>query len=150
MTKVFTIWLMLVYAFSATGATVHLHYCCGKLLKFAVQDQVSLDGDDCPLCPKHHQNKKNTACSSDESCEIGLRKSNHCQDVKVDAKKTTGEHLPGSDKNLAKIYPLGLPVFTLIGFLDLPLADRHTAPETDDPPRIGVKPLFIQHCTYRI
>ncbi len=142
---------MLVYAFSATGATVHLHYCCGKLQHLAMQEETeNPDDDDCPLCLKHHENQKHADCSGMESCDIDQQSHNHCQNVKVDAQKTTGEHLPGSDKNPVKIYPLELLVFTLVRFIDLPLDVRHTAHATEVPSLTGAIPLFVQYCTYRI
>ena len=151
MAKIFTIWLMLVYAFSATGATVHLHYCCGKLQHLALQDETeNSDDDDCPLCLKHHENKKHADCTGMESCDVDQQSHSHCQSVKVDTQKTTGEHLPGGDKNPVKIYPLEMLMFTLVRFVGLPLDVRHTAQATEAPPLIGAIPLFVQHCTYRI
>ena len=150
MAKIFTIWLVLIYAFSATGATVHLHYCCGKLQELAVQDQKSPSRDDCPMCLKHHENNTHTDHHSGESCNIDQQSPGHCQDVKVDAKKITEEHLRSTDKNPVKIFPLESLVFTLVSFIDFPLDGRHTIQTTDDPLLVGAIPLFIQHCTYRI
>lgn len=152
--KVFVIWLAFIYALSATGATVHLHYCCGEPQKLVSQhDDEKSTHESCPLCLPHQENEKDTAgCGghSENGCETNQAGHGHCQNVKVEAKKITEEHLPGGAKKLAKIYPLELLVFTLTYAIDLP-SDIHHSTQTvnDSPPNVAV-PLFIQHCTYRI
>lgn len=144
MAKVFVILLAFIYALSATGATVHLHYCCGEPQKLIAHADDKTGHEDCPLCQ--------TGCgdAADNGCDTNKAGHGHCQNLKVEAKKTTEEHLPSADKKLAKIYPLELLVFTLAYVIDLPL-DTHSTIRTADgaPPNVTV-PLFIQHCTYRI
>ncbi|WP_353126523.1 hypothetical protein [Parapedobacter pyrenivorans] len=150
MVKVFSILLMCVYAFSATGATVHLHYCCGKLQELAIQDQKSASHDDCPLCLAHQDKKKAEDCNSSEHCATDQQSQSHCKSVKVDAQKTTGDHLPANDKNLAKIYPAELLAFALVSFVGFPLDIHHSVQAMDAPPPAGAIPLFVRHCTYLI
>ncbi len=150
MVKVLTIWLILIYAFSATGATVHLHYCCGKLQHMTMDKEHTLDENDCTLCLNHHESKEHPNCNSSQHCTTDVQSHDHCQDVQVDAQKTTGDHLPSSDKNLLKIQSLELLVFTLVHMASLPF-DSHIQAETANaPPRVATTPLFIRHCTYRI
>ena len=151
MVRVLTIGLMLIYAFSATGASVNLHYCCWKLHHLAMENEQKPTRDDCTLCLTHHETKKNTGCHSSQQHDTAdIQSHNHCQDIQVDAQKTTGDHLPGSDKNLLKIQSLELLVFTLVRISDFPL-DSHAVAETANaPPLAATIPLFIQHCTYRI
>lgn len=143
----------MIYAFSATGATVHIHYCCGALQKLSMEPTHEKPADeDCALCLMHHgeENKAATCCTDDasNSCDVTPAENGHCQDITVDAKKTTEEHLPPADKKLTNLYPLGLLAFTLV--VNLPSETRHAVRLTDDiPPNVAV-PLFIQHCTYRI
>lgn len=150
MVKVLTIWLMLVYAFSATGATVHLHYCCGKLQHLTMEKERTSGHDDCTLCLNHHESKDHPACDDSRHCAADVQSHDHCQDIQIDAQKTTGDHLPSNDKNLLKIQSLELLVFTLIRIADFPLGSHHTAETTITPPLAGTTPLFIRHCTYRI
>lgn len=150
MARIFSILLILVYAFSATGATVHLHYCCGKLQKLAVHDEEKHDDANCPLCLKKTAKKKRAPCCTNDHCGKDQSARGHCHSVKIEAKKTTEAHLAGSGKNLAKIYPLELLVFTFAHLIGLPSDVRYTVQTADGgPPDIPV-PLFIQHCTYRI
>lgn len=151
--KVFVILLTIIYACSVTGATVHLHYCCGELQKLMTHADDKANHEDCSLCRTHHEKEqeKGKGCCTDDRCGSAEDAAHgHCQNVKVEAKKTTEEHLPSADKKLAKIYPLELLVFTLAYVIDLPL-DTHSTVRTADgaPPNVTV-PLFIQHCTYRI
>ncbi|MGV3763271.1 hypothetical protein [Parapedobacter sp.] len=148
MAKVFTIWLMLVYAFSATGASVHLHYCCGKLQHLTVANEPAANHGDCKLClddgNSHTDRNNSLPCSAD------VQSQDHCQDIKVDAPKNTGDHLPSSDNKLLKIQLLGLPVFSLIHRADVPLGNCDTIETANAPPRAGTTPLFIRYCAYLI
>lgn len=148
--KLLTIWLTFVYAFSATGASVHLHYCCGKLQHLAVESERTADHDDCKLCRNHHQNNAHPNNDGSQHCASDIQSDNHCQDIRVDAQKTTGDHLASGDKNLLKIQSLDLPVFTLIRMAGLPTATNATTETANAPPLAPAIPLFIQHCTFRI
>ncbi|MEC3881441.1 hypothetical protein [Parapedobacter sp. 10938] len=151
MVKVFTIWLMLVYAFSATGASVHLHYCCGKLQHLTMENEHTTDHDDCTLCLNHHKKKNHTTdCNDSQHCAADVQSHNHCQDIQVDAQKTTGDHLPSSDKNLLKIQSLELLVFSLVRIANFPLENTTAVEMANSPPRVESTPLFIRLCTYRI
>lgn len=153
MVRIFAILLTLVYAFSATGASVHLHYCCGKPQHIVMQEKAPANASDCPMCAVHEKPTKfdeaphqmNHACSQETPAH------DKCYNVKVAFKKTTEKHIINGEKgNFAKIYPLELVVFSLLGIFDgatdLQLNELD-AGYTWPPPAV---PLFIQHCTYRI
>lgn len=150
MIKVFTVWLMLVYAFSATGASVHLHYCCGKLQHLTMENEHDANHDECTLCLNNHENNDNPGCDPTHHDGADGQAPGHCQNVEVDVQKTTGDHLPSSDKNLLKIQSLELLVLTLIHIVDFPLGNNSTTETANSPPRVASIALFIQHCTYRI
>src|SRR5690606_24975929 len=108
--------------------------------------------DDCPLCVTHHDNTQDdTDCCDEDGCEQSDATLGGCQNVKVEAKKTTEEHLPGNEKtNLLKIFPQELVAFVVAWIADFP-RDSHTLPlANNSPPSLSAVPLFIQHCTYRI
>lgn len=153
MVRIFAILLTLVYAFSATGASIHLHYCCGKPQHIAMQERAPANTGDCPMCVvqekplkpygSHHQ--LNHACNQETPAH------DKCYNVKVELKKTTEKHIINGEKgNFAKVYPLELVVFSLLGIFggatDLQRNERDDG-YTWPPPAV---PLFIQHCTYRI
>ena len=151
MVRVLTIGLMLIYAFSATGATVHLHYCCGKLQEMAMENEPRSVMDDCTLCQQHEENRSNE-CHTDDlpQCSDDMATQDHCKDVQLDAQKSTGDHLPGSEKSLLKIQSLELLAFTLTYVAGFQPYSYTIAEATNSPPPSGTTPLFIQHCTYRI
>lgn len=151
MIRLSAILLLFVYAFSATGASVYLHYCCGEARYMAIQEDIPTNADDCPLCVTHHEPPKTEDRGVDPGCHQPTTTNDQCYSVKVELKKTTEEHLASSDKNnLPKTYPLELIAFSLIGIADFPwsqpvvhLHDEQVA----HPPGV---PLFVQYCTYLI
>ncbi len=149
MAKICIILLTLVYAFSATGATVHLHYCCGSPQKIVTQAHVNKNHDSCALCTKHDDKNEDAACCNKDRCEQDSGTHRGCQDIKVEAKKTTEEHLVG-DKNFTKIHPVELLVFLLVNFIDQPIDNHSAFYLRNTGPPLATIPLFIQHCTYRI
>lgn len=56
MKKLFAIMLLLMYGFSSTGMTLHLHYCCGKL------DAIDLSPVEDGHCGGDHKVVKKTCC----------------------------------------------------------------------------------------
>ena len=116
-----------------------------------MENERATDHDDCTLCLNHHENKDHTSdCDDSRHCAADVQSHNHCQDIQVDAQKTTGDHLPSSDKNLLKIQSLELLVFTLVHLAGFPLDSYSVAETANAPPNTGSTPLFIRHCTYRI
>src|SRR5690606_10096825 len=111
MVKVYSLWLMLVYAFSATGASVHLHYCCGILQEMSLADDHGSGEDKCGRCVDHDMDKEHPDCGMGQHRSLDKPAGDHCQDIQVDAQQTTGDHLPGSDKNVLKFQALELLVF---------------------------------------
>ena len=134
MVRAFVILLAFFYTISATGATAYLLDCCGafgKLLMHDEQDTVSCCMD-----------------SNENSCDHFQAR--HCKDVKIEAKKTTAEHLPSTDHKLLKIYPFERWT-SLLNVVGDPLPDSYlTFWVIDAPPEPTATPLFIRHCTYRI
>lgn len=151
MTRFSAILLLLTYSFSVTGASVYLHYCCGKTPYVVAHEDVQTNLDDCSLCVTHHEPVKTEDNQIDQGCHQTTATNDPCYSVKVELKKTTEEHLASSDKNnIPKIYPLELVVFSLIGTIDFaakqPVAFANNGRAA---PPLSV-PLFIQHCTYLI
>ncbi|MGK6352127.1 hypothetical protein [Parapedobacter sp. DT-150] len=150
MARILSILLIFIYSFSATGATVHLHYCCGKLQHPASHAEKQ-DPGDCPLCLKHDEKQKdNRTCGDDNSCKTDGTTHGHCKNIKLEAKKTTEEHLPSGHQTAAKIYPLELLVITLAHLIPAPLDIGHAPHLVATGLQEASIPLFIQHCTYRI
>ena|ERR1700733_3424136 len=62
MKRLFVTILSILYMLSATGATVHIHYCMGKLMSASFIDK---DEDRCEKCCAKKSSKK--GCCKDES-----------------------------------------------------------------------------------
>lgn len=105
---------------------------------------------DCALCLSHNKVEDHSSCDSNPYCADDSQSHHHCQDIQVDAQKTTGDHLPSSDKNLLKIQSLELPVLTLIRVTAAPLENLRTVEAIAGTLLTETTPLFIRHCTYRI
>mgnify|MGYP001361002400 CR=1 FL=1 len=152
MVRIASILLIIIYGFSATGATVHLHYCCGTAQNLVVQLEKDADHLDCPLCLSHETETPagtdSTDCCSDKDC--GDHVPGHCHDIKVETGKTAEKHLPGGDGNLVKIYPLELLVFTLSYLAVFPEDVQSVERQAMASPPRAIVPLFIKHCTYLI
>lgn len=152
MIRALVLLLNLLYAFSATGAIVYLHYCCGEPQRLAMEQLAPTEKEDCPMCITHDKPATDTD-DARHGCEEEHAGNTHdgCYDVKVALKKTTEEHVASVEKSVFKICPLDLVVFSLIGIAPTPdnlittaVVNNHSL----SPP--ATVPLFIQHCTYRI
>ena|SRR5215216_1732323 len=60
MKKVFVILLMLVYAVSSSGATLHIHYCCGKI------DKIDFKARKKDHCPSDNKISQKNCCDNKE------------------------------------------------------------------------------------
>lgn len=130
--------LTLVYLTTSIGATLHLHYCMGKLVSWGLLDHKDKH---CPLCgmaPKKadkHCTTVNTGCCKDEHKLI---------------KADKDQKITQSEFQLVKFYPEATPVNSLL----LPdisassFAIEHTT--TNAPPRLGKVPVFLLNCNFRI
>jgi hypothetical protein len=66
MKKLLVIMLMLMYGFSSTGMTLHLHYCCGKL------DAIDLSPAKENHCGAGHKMSKKSCCD-DKQVSLKLK-----------------------------------------------------------------------------
>src|SRR5688572_19982866 len=127
MKKIVVIALLLVYGLSSTGATVHLHFCCGKL------DDISFSPIDSKIC------STKTFSSTKKCCD-----SKHIE------LKVKSDQEPGA-KWIADCKVFATPLYHASFYGWIP---THKIPvnalATGPPQRVSAVPLFIQHCVYRI
>ena len=127
MKKYVVILLMLVYGLPSTGASLHLHFCCGKL------DDVSFSLKHKPGCKK--EGSDNKACCN-----------NVALDLKIDADQQpliksmpVFNHAPAT----APVYPswqAALPAMQVLA------ANKAHAP----PPISALIPVYLKKCVFRI
>jgi len=125
MKKFLVLAMLLVYGLTSTGATIHLHYCCGKL------DKISLSND-------HNEN-----CPGKENLQKGC-----CESRKLDL-KVEDDQQPGS-KWLTGFKHLGLTISSR-SFLHF-YAVKTTALKavlTGPPAKLQLH-KYLKHCRLRI
>jgi hypothetical protein len=126
MKKIVVIALLLVYGLSSTGATVHLHFCCGKL------DDISFSSTNSKIC------STKTFSSTKKCCD-----SKHIE-LKVKADQEPGAKWIAACKVFTTQCPASYYGFTPTH--KIPVNALATGP----PLRVSAVPLFIQHCIYLI
>lgn len=126
MKKIIVIVLLLVYGLSSSGATIHLHFCCGKL------DDISFSSTDPKSCSEKTFNSKN--CCNSKHVEL-----------KVKSDQEPGAKWLAACKSFTKFhYPVIYHGSTFCG--KVTPCEFATGP----PQKALAVPLFIQYCSYRI
>jgi hypothetical protein len=126
MKKLLVILVMLAYGYSATGMTLHLHYCCGKLKSI---EWSPVTANECG--EKHSMGSK--------PC---------CETKQISSKSTDQEYslvvtdFVNSSKAFFHVYADPLPV-------SIPSIKPVLSGLTHSPPQ-SAPPLFIQYCVFRI
>lgn len=127
MKKYIVILLMLVYALPSTGASLHLHFCCGKL-------------DDVSFSIKHK-----AGCTEQASEDVAC-----CNNIALDLK------IDADQEPLAKLLPQlnlvpALPPVTHHLQAALPALKAYTANKSNGPPLAAAQPpVYIKNCVFRI
>ena len=125
MKKLLVIFLVLVYGLSASGATIHLHYCCGML------EKVSLTTEHNPDCPEKGSDKKD--CCDSKKLDLKIKADQNLAAKWVASFQACSEALPIQDYRQ--------PVFT---------PGKIETVFTTGPPVAGNKiPLFIRNRVFR-
>jgi hypothetical protein len=138
MKKAFATILAVIYLSTSMGATVHLHYCMGKLFSWSLAEK---DSKNCGQC--------------------GMPKGNldgHCKAVKGDCCKDKHTHiqLDKDQKTTEAAYQfLDIPFIAITGTTaNLPslyiVSYIAGYPTANAPPEPDKVPVFIRNCTFRI
>jgi hypothetical protein len=138
MKKFVTTILTLIYLSTSMGATVHLHYCMGKLFSWSLIDKDSKNCGQCGM-PKSGMN-------------------GHCMAVKDGCCKDKHAHvqIDKDQKTTESVYKFLTPSFVALPATMTTLSDGYTASyitgyhTTNAPPEPDKVPLFIRHCTFLI
>lgn len=124
--------LALVYISSSTGASIHTHYCMGKLADWSMGQK---DSKTCGLCGMEKNNKEDNGCCRDEH-----------KFVKSDTDQKTAQ----AGFQFVQITSLALPV-SLIA-IPLPHSSSVTAqnPVSHAPPRGAGVAVYIRNRVFLI
>lgn len=138
MKKFFAVILAVVYFATSMGATVHLHYCMGKLFSWSLIDK---DSKNCGLCgmPKHpmsgHCVAFKNGCCKDTHKHIQLNKDQKVTEDNYTFLDLSPAVLPATTATLPDMYASAC----ILGY-----------PNINAPPEPDKVPLFIRHCDFRI
>lgn len=138
MKKVFATILAIVYLSTSMGATVHLHYCMGKLVSWGL---VGHNSKNCRICGM----AKKAADTHCISARMGC-----CKDEQKLIKTSDAQKIFASELQFLKLFPKALTVnhFALSDF-SIP-SFAVTYPATNAPPLSGKVPVFLLNRNFRI
>jgi hypothetical protein len=138
MKKLFTTILALVYLAASTGATVHLHYCMGKLFSWSLVDK---DAKNCGLCGMPKDSKDSHCLSFKNGC---------CKDTQTHFQLDKDQKTSENNYVFSALTVAALPVTISTSpshYVDSFIVGYPTANAPPDPDKV---PLFIRNRTFRI
>jgi hypothetical protein len=138
MKKVLATILAFVYLSTSMGATIHLHYCMGKLASWGLIDHESKNCTQCGMVKAtsgSHQMAVKMDCCRDEHKQIKTDK---------DQKLFPSEFFKYN--NLSQVISLDEPV--LQGIRAFTISIEY--PNTNAPPLSGKLPLFVLYRNFRL
>ena len=80
MKKFFVAILAILYLSTSIGATIHLHYCMGKLVEWGLWDK---NGSICSNCGMEREPGSNNKCCKDESKRIKIDKDQKLSESRI-------------------------------------------------------------------
>lgn len=130
--------LALLYLSTSMGATLHFHYCMGKLVSWGLIDQESKT---CVLCGAPKKALADHCIAPKNGC---------CQDDHKQIKAGGDQKVSQSEFQVSKLFPAALIVnhqsasdICFSSFLP-------EYPVSNGPPPAGKVPAFILYCNFRI
>lgn len=128
MKKIVVILLMLIYGVSSPGATLYVHYCCGKI------DKIDFTGSKKENCPFQNKISQKGCC---DNKEVELK-------IKSDYKAET------EVKAFFKVYDVTINSFAAVYSLNAVNSKRSLYFTNVSPPLSASIPLYISNCIFRI
>ena len=130
MKKVFAILLTVIYLVPVSGASVHFHYCMGKMQKWSIGYDNSKD--DCSICGMTQKK----GCCEDQHHSIQTDKQYSVSSVSIAIPKIAIEPL----HHIEQFTSLNKTLHSI----------SHSYLANAPPGRMQHIPIFIQNCSYRI
>lgn len=124
--------LAFVYITSSTGASIHMHYCMGKLADWGIGKN---DSKICGKCGMEKANEKDNGC---------------CKDEHKFVKGHTDQKIVQAGFQLIQLSSVALPV----SFIEIPLPYFSSVTEQNAlshaPPRTSGVAVYIRNCVFLI
>ena len=132
MKKLLVAIIAFLYISTSVGATVHMHYCMGKLADWGIGHKESKT---CGKCGMEKSIKKSNGC---------------CKDEKKFVKNNSDQKAAESAFQIAQSIAVALPV----SFIEIPAVDISSVteenPSSHAPPRNSGIAVYIRNCVFRI
>lgn len=122
--------LSILYITTSSGATLHMHYCMGKLVELSLSKKEDRKCDNCGMIKKASND-----CCKDEHKEVKGEKDQKLVNVSVNQILLPGEALNASYTDLPDVY--------------VPSAILEN-PSSNAPPRSSKVNYYILNCIFRI
>jgi hypothetical protein len=124
--------LAFLYISTSAGATIHLHYCMGKLVTWNLRHQPA---DRCAKCGmKTNHKSKNNGCCRDEYKEIKTDKDHKLSQAVFSLIHLSSIAIPTSVTGLSSIFLIAI---------------TETNPVSNAPPRSQIA-LYLRNCVFLI
>jgi hypothetical protein len=130
--------LAFIYLSSSMGATIHLHYCMGKLASWGLIDHESKNCTQCGMLKQSassHSKELKTECCRDEHKQIKTDR-----DQKLSPSEFFKYNIPAQSTAVNEPGTQGTTPFSI--------ATEY--PNTNAPPLIGDLPLFVLYRNFRL
>ena len=138
MKKFLTSILAILYLSTSMGATIHLHYCMGKLISWGLMNHESVNCDYCGM-PKSSSGAKGLTI-----------KNNCCKDEHKLFKTDKDQKAATGEIQVLKLVPEAV-VVPILSFNQFRIStDAVKNPTAHAPPLIGNQPVFLLNCNFRI
>ncbi len=132
MRKFFVAILALLYITTSTGATMHLHYCMGKLADWGLGEK---DSKKCSRCGMEKTAKKDKGC---------------CRDENKFLKNDTDQKTTDLASTLIPFIAIAIP----LSFIEIPSYDFYSVteekPTSHAPPGSSSIAVYIRNCVFLI
>ena len=132
MKKFLTAILAVLYLVTSTGATIHMHYCMGKLADWSLSESKSKS---CPKCGMEKSHKSDNGC---------------CKDEHQFLKDDSAQKLSENNLQMLQLISLAIPA----SFIELPLIDFPSVTEENPsghaPPILNGVPIYISKRSFLI
>jgi hypothetical protein len=138
MKKLFTGILAFLYLSTSLGATIHIHYCMGKLISWSFANQESKNCSNCGML-------KNT------SGEQALSSDNHCcNDVQKEIRTTNDQKLPQAEFHQEKRFTDAIVMKRNLFVDEIQPAQLLFIPPINAPPLSDDQAIYLLNRNFRI
>jgi hypothetical protein len=138
MKKLFAGLLAFFYLSTSMGATIHMHYCMGKLISWSFANQESKNCSNCGMLKK---NSSEQSLSSDNHC---------CNDVQKEIRTPKDQKLPQAEFHPEKRFADAV-IMMGTSFIDETRPGQPLLiPPVNAPPLSGDREIFLLNRNFRI